>query len=575
MVVPKEDQNRVSKPILNFSGGMNPNVGEFQLKENEAKRISNFGLLQGGGLEFGYNGFKRKVTTLPFPCTHLFRRFDKYSKKYQFFAYAPPKLYQIHWQTNGYSEVVGGNFLNYGDAFVTHAEESTYLFDGNTPLKTSDGITWSAFSNFPPTHTRNNQDDIYTASKATNPSEYKNPTFGAAYFPSNRLVIDNPKLPFQLNFSKSRSYDDFRINLDPGAAGNGDSISLILEYRNRGNIVAFGSVANFFVIFARDGIGVLNGTNAPIVTVGDPFGNSVPDPIKVAPIVDELGLLNKHLFARRGNSDYWFMSDYGLYTLSTSETFQTMKPGLVSFPIQNLLAELGVDTLRRRAFLYNDVNNGRLYLVTPKAANKKMRQRMYILNYLIHDIQDSGDTPQLAWTIQEGFGDFFSIDAMVSADSKHLLISNRNEIWLMNDGTSYGDTEIFAEAYTRPYDFDLPQHRKKLFKYQIEYESETGFWLEIHHSWENGQGGMVQVFLPATSAAAFGLKGASGFSEDASLGSMGSSASSEIYTKTPEVTDHKEGLTCRFRYVVHGTNVKGRIHRINALVEPMGTGPVL
>lgn len=572
MPVEKEDQIRPAIELLLTSGGMNSNVGEALLKDNESPYSRNFDFLQGGGLGFGYNGFQRKVCSLPYPVRKngLFVRYDKRTGRRQHFAYAPPCLFRIDINTNSFEKSKGAKFPNSGAPIVTSFGCTTVLFDGaNVPHKTENGILWEQFDNWPPTHTRVNEDDLANPNAAQTVTDWLPPQFGIFHSAINRLALNLPAFPSAFAISKPRLYDDFRLNVDPDVGGL--DIGAEYEMAIKGGVTGLGSTPNFLVVYGRDGIGTLSGTNPDFYDTLHPNGGAVQDPLTFKTVVSGIGLLSPFLLAKRGNADSWFWSEYGLYTLSTSESFQTVKPNLASFPIQNLINELGTEALIKRSFLYNDLHNGVLYLIAPVSKRHLTRGRMYKLNYLTNDNRETDKSAQMVWNIQDGFGDYFNIDGMCEGGSDTHLIASGTDIWLMGKGTSYDGRPIVAEHYIKPQHFSFPDHTKKIFRYRIRYESPTGAWLKIYHSWEDGTGGVTKVYLPATGRTSFGL-GKGGFSTDGSGGHFNNSASGRIFTVNPEVVGKKEGRIYRGRLKMESSTAQCKIYNCWLSHEVLGIG---
>lgn len=564
MTLTNEDASRTVIDLLQVSGGMNNRVGEAYLKDNESPLISNFELLQGGGLELveGLKDLNEDLNVdLPFPCQGYIEYRERSTGSKRVFAYAYPKLYEVDTVSGGYSEVGNFHLYSQGNPIFDQSGARLVVTDGaNNPFYTDDGYTWQYMSTWPPTHTvENNLNIIDPGSATANPTTYGFPDFCVFY--KNRLYLHDPQNPNHLFGSRAGDGASANtLNFSIAAASISNAWWRYFDFK--GGLTGAIAISNFLVVFGQNQFGVLTGTN-PITS------SSTPDPLIFNVISSVTGAISQNLISKRGNSDAWFLTTEGLYTLSTSENYQTVKPNLVSYPLQPLLNALGINALKRCKF-FNDYKNGVLYLMCPKSSKYTQKGRLLKLNYLINNNRENDNSSQLAWVLQEGFGKQFYIDDMVQLDDGRILVASYDRTYYLKGGTSYyGGLPRKGTYFTNPKHMGYPDHNKKIFRYRIKYEADVDTAVYIYHSWENGEGGMTKIILPATGGAQFGE---AGFSSDGSGGSFSSSASLNVNVLKREINGNKRGKIVKFKVYIQSSTAKVKLYNLYVSYELEGMG---
>jgi len=361
----------------------------------------------------------------------------------------------------------------------------------NPPVYINDGVATSV--TWPPTYTNDNSSILNESinAQAANPTTFGTdigyPSLGV-FFEGRWYLAGDKLAPQRLYASKIRS-----TNFSDNTASSRINVAFFVDILTNSPITALKVINNkFLMIFCRNEIHVLTGKFPPTAVTPQPH-------IQINSLNPDIGCIGRYAFAEKGNNDLFFISNrQSLYTLTTTENFQDVRPYGLSEKIYPVFRDISIERASR-ARLINDNLKGELQLWFPADDQTYYPNKRYIYDY--------SENPQEAqWTEDTGFP--LSLrGAFIDRAKNRLILVDRDKLLEDDTGTTYDGEPIELEYEIAPQDFGKRDQLKEVVKVEISYrlENATAATVFFSHIWDNGKkSGVKRLDLAPVSVAKFG-----------------------------------------------------------------------
>ena len=503
----REVQEQIfNEELLDVSGGLNLVTGEMGLGKSETSNMINYELRPGGvGLDKTL-GFEELLDTIPetIQDTYVYISADvrqvvdgiiylKKSVRKELIVYAWPKIYKLQSDLSIVTEL--GRIKSKGDPFFIQKGPELIIMDGKNPMKYYDGVNMTDVTDIQvyslPNATVIDSVDAQAASAFTQirTSGFK---FGAIY--RQRLIAsDGSNTIF---FSQPNDITNFVDN-----SGSDIEVAGYVSLDSKTPVTAMANISDGLIIYTINEIHQLSGDNPAT------FGGDETNPFLLERVIDGIGAVNQYCVAIREQSDHFFLSEKGLFTLALSDNFLTLRPGALSFKIQPAFDLLG--SALKRSRIYNMPHLGQLWVVTPRRKTHIIRDKIWKLNYaVISQQQDSSVSSRreidaainMPWTQHEKFGMYANIQCIsVWPVGNRVLMAHKNKLYEANKGLEFFDGEpIYSNWDFSPNRLGSVRLLKTIHDYYGTYDSPTGADVSLAHSWTNKNDGVTPLKLVNT-----------------------------------------------------------------------------
>ncbi|MEA3272478.1 MAG: hypothetical protein U9P90_02315 [Patescibacteria group bacterium] len=146
-----------------------------------------------------------------------------------------------------------------------------------------------------------------------------------------------------------------------------------------------------------------------------PFSDTAADPHRIRPISDDIGCVAKNAIISTG-VDHFFLSNVGLQSLITTDTYGDLKPSNVFDPILIEISQyLKTETFNSGAFALWDEINQKIYVFLKRTNNKTVRYGYDVI---------TGDIEKAEFTQNFTYGAMIDNKMWVGDDSGKLYVFN-------------------------------------------------------------------------------------------------------------------------------------------------------
>lgn len=476
-----------------FGGGLNVRDDEISLPLNESPRIQNIEIVKETGLQ-KLQGFTELFDLPDGFCVREFFNYTDDDGRYRYIAIAYPEIISIDPDTGNF-EVIYSDLVGTGDPEAWECDGKLFLVDGqNGPIVIDkDTVTdLTSTGAWPPSYTNANNAvgnlDQNQVSTAANPAAgtIGQPTFGVWH--TNRVFLaGDPLNPRRIYASKLLDITDFSDN-DP----DDFNIAFFVDVPTSRPITGLKVISNqHLVVYCDREIILLTGENPP--------GTAYPQPhYDFRTLNTEVGALFHRLIVSRGDNDHFFVSGNGrVFQLSLTSNFQEVKPLGLTEKIFPLLATRTNETFTRGR-LINFQLRGELLFWTPSTNQRRYPDQTLVLNY--------GDSPQSSvWSRNQSFGDLFTFQSgVINRNTNKLVITDGKNFMQTNTGTSFNGNSIKTLYQLSSLDFAQPYNFKEVSDIVVYARSSTGAIVQLNHTWDSGESGVINFEIPATPESIFG-----------------------------------------------------------------------
>jgi hypothetical protein len=433
---------------MNNNGGLNTRASEMTLKPEESPDLLNVKLTRSGAIEKekGYVHYNEIAITGTPQIGGIYSYIKSSTGNQYLIVAAGKKLYKaangnftdITTTTGDYTENALWDFTTFNDLCIAvNGEEA--------PQKYTGGSNFEALAGSPPA--------------------------GASFveiFQNRVFMAGEQNNPTKLSYSALSDPEDWTTTDDAGwievGLNDGQKIT---------GLKAFYDV---LVIFKERSIYILSGSS------GNPAS---ADFFYLKPINNAIGAISNRSIVQAGN-EIFFLSDSGIYTLGTVQTYGDLNIAAKSYKIQSIIENLNKAFLNKSFAVHDDEEN-RIWFFVPDGSSS---QNNMILIY---------DYSMDVWTKRSGFssncGTIYK--DKLSGQTNFYTGSYSGHICLQKQGYSYAGEAINA-YYTTPWlSLNNFRSRKRLRDIQILTVPTGGYYLGITYKWDFGAGntGSLNVYL--------------------------------------------------------------------------------
>lgn len=389
---------------------------------------------------------------------------------------------------SGYARAIYSGLMGIGEgSFIKGGVgESMYVDGANKPVLVSDGVATAV--TWPPVYTNQNNSILYSQNaQASNPTTYGtdigNPSLGV-YFNGRYYLAGDNLAPQRLYSSKIRSAD-FSDNTQAARI----NVAFFVDIMTNSPIIGLKVISNkYLVIFCRNEIHVLVGKYPPTAFAPEPQ-------INIDILNPDVGLLGKHAFCDKGNNDIFFLSNrQALYTLTSTDNFQDVRPRGLSFQIYPAFEEISIPRFSR-ARLVDDSIKGELQIWFPDSDKQYYPNKRFLYNY-------EQDSQRPAWSEDIGF-DISLRGAFTDRSQNKLILVDRDKLIENGVGVTYDGQTIDTQFQLAPLDFGDRDRLKQVLKVEVAYKIDGGgsAVAVFEHLWDNGiKTGLKQIRLVSSAA---------------------------------------------------------------------------
>ena len=356
--------------------------------------------------------------------------------------------------------------------------EALWVDQGNKPVHIQNGVATQV--SWPPAYVNNNKEVLNMANAtADNPTTFGvdigMPSLGV-YFKGRWILAGDPLAPDRIYASKLRSTDFSDNSTDIDRRVN---IAFFVDLFSNSPIVGMKVINDkYLIIFCRNEIFLWTGTYAPTAVSPQPH-------IKIEPLNSDVGCVGRYAFAEKGDNDIFFISNrQSLYTLSSTDNFQDVRPYGLSGAVYPAFQEISLDRMSR-ARLVNDNIRGELQLWFPDNDKQYYPNKRFIYNYF-------QNPNEAEWGEDTGFP--LSLrGAFLDKSNNKLILVDREKLLEDGVGTTY-DGELIDMIYElAPQDFGDRDSLKEISNIEVAFSidvtednPETEASILLEHLWDDG-----------------------------------------------------------------------------------------